>query len=64
MSNLFFEKPIINSPYQIPSKHWELDKIGQPTQNLIDGVGIAAHSIDAGTTRKTLELLSEATNEI
>ena len=37
MTNLFFEKPIINSPYQIPSKHWELDKSGQPTQNLIDG---------------------------
>ena len=37
MTNLFFEKPIINSPYEIPSKHWELDKSGQPTQNLIDG---------------------------
>lgn len=37
MSDLFFEKPIINSPYKIPSKHWELDDNGQPTQKLIDG---------------------------
>lgn len=37
MTNLFFEKPIINSPYEIPLKHWELDESGQPTQKLIDG---------------------------
>ncbi len=35
MSNPFFEKPIINSPYEYPSKHWELDKDGQPTQKTI-----------------------------
>jgi type III restriction enzyme len=31
----FFEKPILNSPYEIPSQHWELDKSGQPTHQLI-----------------------------
>ncbi len=32
MSNPFFDKPILNSPYEHPSRHWELDKHGQPTQ--------------------------------
>jgi type III restriction enzyme len=27
----FFEAPILNSPYQYPAKHWELDETGQPT---------------------------------
>jgi type III restriction enzyme len=35
MSNLFFEKPILNSPYDYPSQHWELDKTGQPTQKVV-----------------------------
>lgn len=34
MSNLFFEKPILNSPYEIPTRHWELDPSGQPTQKV------------------------------
>lgn len=36
MNNLFFEKPILNSPYAYPARHWELDKQGQPTQKVID----------------------------
>lgn len=24
-SNPFFERPILNSPYREPSRHWELD---------------------------------------
>lgn len=34
MGNQFFEKPILNSPYDYPSKHWELDATGQPTQKI------------------------------
>lgn len=34
--NLFFEHPILNSPYKYPVKHWELDEFGQPTQKIID----------------------------
>jgi len=30
MDNQFFEKPILNSPYDYPARHWELDH-GQPT---------------------------------
>ena len=32
--NLFFEKPILNSPYGHPDRHWELDDRGQPTQQI------------------------------
>jgi len=34
MSDQFFLRPILNSPYSPPTQHWELDKDGQPT-NLI-----------------------------
>ena len=36
MQNPFFEKPILNSPYAYPQRHWELDEQGQPTQRIID----------------------------
>ena len=36
MSNPFFERPIVNSPYEYPRQHWELDESGQPTGNLIE----------------------------
>ncbi len=35
MSNPFFDEPILNSPYAYPTRHWELDKDGQPTQQVI-----------------------------
>lgn len=35
MDNRFFEKPILNSPYEYPARHWELDANGQPTQRII-----------------------------
>ena len=30
----FFEQPILNSPYRSPTRHWELDPDGQPTQQI------------------------------
>lgn len=36
MSNQFFEHPILNSPYEYPARHWELDDQGQPTQSIIE----------------------------
>jgi type III restriction enzyme len=36
MGNPFFEHPILNSPYEYPKRHWELDGSGQPTQKIID----------------------------
>ncbi len=35
MSEQFFERPIINSPYEQPQQHWELDDEGQPTNQLL-----------------------------
>jgi len=36
MNNPFFDHPILNSPYDYPLRHWELDKDGQPTQKVIE----------------------------
>ena len=36
MSNPFFDHPILNSPYECPRRHWELDEQGQPTQQIIE----------------------------
>ncbi len=36
MSDLFFDQPILNSPYENPRRHWELDADGQPTHLIIE----------------------------
>jgi len=36
MSNPFFDHPILNSPYDYPRRHWELDAQGQPTQKVLE----------------------------
>lgn len=36
MTQHFFERPIINSPYACPARHWELDEEGQPTNRLLE----------------------------
>lgn len=36
VSNPFFERPILNSPYEAPLRHWELDEHGQPTQKIVE----------------------------
>ena len=36
MEEQFFEDPILNSPYEYPKRHWELDAQGQPTQQVIE----------------------------
>ncbi len=36
MDNRFFEQPILNSPYDLPERHWELDAQGQPTQQIVE----------------------------
>jgi type III restriction enzyme len=41
MSNDFFSKPILNSPYEYPSRHWELDNQGQPTHQIIESRRLA-----------------------
>jgi type III restriction enzyme len=36
MESRFFEHPILNSPYEYPARHWEMDENGQPTQRTIE----------------------------
>jgi type III restriction enzyme len=36
MSDQFFSNPILNSPYILPARHWELDAHGHPTQRIVD----------------------------
>ena len=36
MSDSFFARPILNSPYACPRRHWELDPSGQPTQRIVE----------------------------
>lgn len=36
MSVQFFERPILNSPYSPPLRHWELDADGQPTSRILE----------------------------
>jgi type III restriction enzyme len=36
MDSRFFERPILNSPYAYPARHWELDAQGQPTQRIVE----------------------------
>ena len=36
MSEQFFDRPVLNSPYEYPARHWELDESGQPTGHILD----------------------------
>ncbi len=36
MEDRFFTQPILNSPYEYPSRHWELDESGQPTHKILE----------------------------
>ena len=36
MDASFFERPILNSPYGFPGRHWELDESGQPTNRIVN----------------------------
>jgi type III restriction enzyme len=36
MTETFFSRPILNSPYEYPGRHWELDPDGQPTNRIVE----------------------------
>jgi len=36
LSKSFFERPILNSPYEYPGRHWKLDRDGLPTSEIIE----------------------------
>ena len=35
MTDRFFESPVLNSPYEYPARHWELDEARQPTNRVL-----------------------------
>ena len=53
--NRFFEKPILNSPYEYPARHWELDAQGQPTQQIIEKRRVAEFITPIPKPRKRKE---------
>ena len=36
MTDRFFESPVLNSPYEYPARHWELDDERQPTNQVAE----------------------------
>jgi type III restriction enzyme len=52
MENPFFEHPILNSPYECPVRHWELDADGQPTQQTIETRRVAKYITPVPKPRK------------
>ena len=36
MASRFFERRVLYSPYECPSRHWALDKDGQSTQQVVE----------------------------
>ena len=36
MTDRFFESPVLNSPYEYPARHWELDETRQPTELILE----------------------------
>lgn len=47
MANPQFDHPVVNSPYAIPTRYWEPDQSGQPTQK-INGIRRRAEFISPG----------------
>jgi type III restriction enzyme len=43
LSEFFFDKPILNSPYAYPIRHWALDEHGQPTQHIAEARRLAKY---------------------
>ena len=35
-SDTFYARPILNSPYEYPGRHWELDESNRPTNRIVD----------------------------
>ena len=56
MDNRFFAQPVLNSPYAYPTRHWELDEQGQPTQRISEGRRRVAFITPVPTPRKRKQL--------
>jgi type III restriction enzyme len=52
MSEPFFQQPILNTPYDYPGRHWELDRSGQPTGRIVERRRIAEFVTPVPRARK------------
>ena len=52
MTNAFFDAPVLNSPYDYPQRHWELDEARQPTNQIIDNRRPASYITPVPQPRK------------
>ena len=70
-SETFFEAPILNSPYEVPDRHWQLSSSGQPT----GAIGTGRRSSDLttpipkargkrGKVAEQSDIFADATGEI
>ena len=61
----FYKRPILNSPYDYPHRHWELDKSNRPTGRAVVGRRPSAYVSPIPTPRKRraqqLELIVDET---
>ena len=57
----FFTSPIVNSPYDYPGRHWELDESGQPTNGLVDRRRLAKFISPIPKPRKRKDEARQAT---
>lgn len=56
MSNLsFFEDPILNSPYDYPKRHWEMDAENKPTGKIIEQRRESSNRTPIATPRNNVE---------
>ena len=60
MNNAFFEKPVLNAPYERPERHWELDGAGQPTQKIIESRRQVSFITAVPTSKKQRLSLNQA----
>ena len=62
MAPRFFEQPVLNSPYEYPSRHWELDPDGQPTDRVLPERRPVAAFVSAipKTKRRQREMVFDA----
>jgi type III restriction enzyme len=61
MEDHFFQHPILNSPYECPTRHWELDADGQPTQQTTETRRVAKYITPIPKPRKRKKSATQET---
>ena len=61
MTDRFFESPVLNSPYEYPARHWELDDERQPTDRLLEQRRPASYITPVPRPRKQRGRAQQAT---